>query len=60
LRNPDRPTALFDLQGEAETSSTRVHKVSSPERWEINQMIAASCIDKTQLPEFDEEAGMLV
>lgn len=61
LRNPDRPIALFDLQGEAESGTgSRVHRVSSPEKWEVNQMLAASCIDKSQLPDFDEETGMVL
>jgi len=34
-------------------------RISSPERWEINQMIAAKVIDKSELPEFDEETGLL-
>ena len=36
-----------------------VKKISSPERWEIKQMIAANVIDKSELPEFDEELGLL-
>lgn len=42
-RNPDRPTSLLDLQGslaeEDETNSRkRVHRISSPEKWEIKQV----------------------
>ena len=33
--------------------------MSSPERWEIKQLIAANVIDKSELPEFDEETGLL-
>lgn len=33
----------------------RVNRVSSPERWELKQMIAANCINKSELPDFDEE-----
>nr|CAD7569573.1 unnamed protein product [Timema californicum] len=41
-RNPDRPTSLLELQGtlaeEDETNSRkRVHRISSPEKWEIKQ-----------------------
>lgn len=50
LRNPDRPTSLLELQGnwdEDETySRKRVQRLSSPEKWEIKQMLAASCIDR--------------
>ncbi|XP_071874850.1 ATP-dependent RNA helicase pea [Bombus fervidus] len=63
LRNPDRPTSLLELQGnwdEDETySRKRVQRLSSPEKWEIKQMLAASCIDRSELPEFDTETGIL-
>ncbi|XP_076180769.1 ATP-dependent RNA helicase pea isoform X2 [Ptiloglossa arizonensis] len=63
LRNPDRPTSLLELQGnwdEDETCSRkRVQRLSSPEKWEIKQMLAASCIDRSELPEFDMETGIL-
>ncbi|XP_067003778.2 ATP-dependent RNA helicase DHX8 [Anabrus simplex] len=63
-RNPDRPTSLLELQGsileEDETHSRkRVHRISSPEKWEIKQMLAASCVDKSELPDFDDETGLL-
>ncbi|XP_075238078.1 ATP-dependent RNA helicase pea isoform X3 [Lycorma delicatula] len=62
-RNPDRPTSFLDLQGSFEgdemQSRKRVNRVSSPEKWEIKQMMAASCIDKSELPDFDEETGLL-
>lgn len=34
-------------------------RISSPERWELQQMLAANCIDKSQLPDFDEATGLL-
>jgi hypothetical protein len=42
-RNPDRPSSLLELQGslaeEDETHSRkRVHRISSPEKWEIKQV----------------------
>ncbi|PNF33382.1 ATP-dependent RNA helicase DHX8 [Cryptotermes secundus] len=63
-RNPDRPTSLLELQGslaeEDETHSRkRVHRISSPEKWEIKQMLSAACIDKSELPDFDDETGLL-
>eukprot|EP00117_Sycon_ciliatum_P004752 scpid32124/ scgid8988/ ATP-dependent RNA helicase DHX8; DEAH box protein 8; RNA helicase HRH1 len=36
-----------------------VVRVSSPERWEINQLIKAGVLDKADYPEFDEETGIL-
>ncbi|KAK0083742.1 hypothetical protein PV326_006537, partial [Microctonus aethiopoides] len=64
LRNPDRPTTLLELQGgnldENEMySRKRVKRLSSPEKWEIKQMLAASCIERSELPEFDTETGIL-
>ncbi|CAG9861883.1 unnamed protein product [Phyllotreta striolata] len=66
-RNPDRPTnnstSVLRLpvsidEGE-ENSRKRVTRISSPERWEIKQMISSGCIDKSELPEFDDETGLL-
>ncbi|XP_057654982.1 ATP-dependent RNA helicase DHX8 [Diorhabda carinulata] len=66
-RNPDRPinnsTSVLRLpinidEGE-EDSRKRVTRISSPERWEIKQMISSGCIDKSELPDFDEETGLL-
>ncbi|XP_022645793.1 ATP-dependent RNA helicase DHX8-like isoform X1 [Varroa jacobsoni] len=37
----------------------KFNKISSPERWELQQMLAANCIDKSQLPDFDEVTGLL-
>lgn len=63
LRNPDRPLSLLDLKANVEedelTNRKRVQRISSPERWELKQMMAANCIDKMDLPEFDEETGLL-
>jgi len=63
LRNPDRPTSLLELQGNYDEDETysrkRVQRLSSPEKWEIKQMLAASCIDRNELPEFDTETGIL-
>ncbi|CAG0902485.1 unnamed protein product, partial [Cyprideis torosa] len=65
LRNPDRPASLLDVKHAARvdedstTSRKRVMRISSPERWELKQMMAANVIDKSELPEFDEESGLL-
>lgn len=63
LRNPDRPTSLLELQANDDEDETysrkRVQRLSSPEKWEIKQMLAANCIDRSELPEFDMETGLL-
>lgn len=63
LRNPDRPSTLPELQTpidhEDDKRTKRINKISSPERWEIKQMLSANCIDKSELPDFDEETGLL-
>lgn len=61
-RNPDRPSTmpLVSLPESEEISDRRkVQRVSSPEKWEIKQMISAGCIDKSELPDFDEDTGLL-
>lgn len=65
-RNPDRPmggTAMLQLNTTVDedesTNRKRVTKISSPERWEIQQMIASGVIDRSELPDFDEETGLL-
>jgi ATP-dependent RNA helicase DHX8/PRP22 len=62
--NPDWPTSLLQLQGSmAEEDETHIHKhanfISSPEKWEIKQMLSAACIDKSELLDFDYETGLL-
>ncbi|XP_044733103.1 ATP-dependent RNA helicase DHX8 isoform X2 [Chrysoperla carnea] len=67
-RNPDRPqgstASMLRLPGpidddDEDVSRKRVNRISSPERWEIKQMISSGCIDKSELPDFDEETGLL-
>lgn len=61
-RNPDRPSSLplITKHEEANVDTRRhVQRISSPERWEIKQMLAANCIDKSELPDFDETTGLL-
>uniref|UniRef100_T1HWH8 RNA helicase n=1 Tax=Rhodnius prolixus TaxID=13249 RepID=T1HWH8_RHOPR len=63
MRNPDRPTTLLELGSFDEDddfqSRKRVNRISSPEKWEIKQMLSAACIDKSELPDFDDETGLL-
>ncbi|VDL60323.1 unnamed protein product [Hymenolepis diminuta] len=67
-RNPDRPfddlssSSLMDLHKdvlEDEGPKRKIQRISSPERWEYKQMISAGVLDKSELPEFDEETGLL-
>lgn len=67
-RNPDRPVVgsslLQHLEAAKEandegSTSKKVTRISSPERWEIKQMISSGVIDRTELPDFDEETGLL-
>ncbi|KAF5402362.1 DEAH (Asp-Glu-Ala-His) box polypeptide 8 [Paragonimus heterotremus] len=74
VRNPDRPAAssasgfLFGprrpdaavLDEDLESGPKRkVQRISSPERWELKQMMSAGVVEKTELPDFDEETGLL-
>jgi len=61
LRNPDRPSDI-NVSGAADASEgiqKRINKVSDMEMWEIKQMVSAGCIDPTELPDYDEETGIL-
>ncbi|KAL5966846.1 ATP-dependent RNA helicase DHX8 [Taenia solium] len=65
-RNPDRPfeePSMMGLRREALEDDfgpkRKIQRISSPERWEFKQMISAGVIDKSELPEFDEETGLL-
>ncbi|XP_053672497.1 ATP-dependent RNA helicase DHX8 [Anopheles nili] len=66
-RNPDRPMnvpSMLNLQEGTiepveETSRKKVTRISSPERWEIKQMISSGVIDRSEMPDFDEETGLL-
>uniref|UniRef100_A0A182N920 RNA helicase n=1 Tax=Anopheles dirus TaxID=7168 RepID=A0A182N920_9DIPT len=67
-RNPDRPMSMVPsmlnlqegtLEPVEETSRKKVTRISSPERWEIKQMISSGVIDRSEMPDFDEETGLL-
>lgn len=67
MRNPDRPSggemSMLSLPGNYnendDTARKRVTRISSPERWEIKQMISSGVIDRSEMPDFDEETGLL-
>ncbi|XP_055533489.1 ATP-dependent RNA helicase DHX8 [Wyeomyia smithii] len=66
-RNPDRPMnvpSMLNYQEhgdpmEETTSRKKVTRISSPELWEIKQMISSGVIDRKEMPDFDEETGLL-
>jgi ATP-dependent RNA helicase DHX8/PRP22 len=64
-RNPDRPLSLplagMQRPDDEDIESRRriIQRISSPEKWELKQMMAANVLDKSQLPEFDEVSGLL-
>jgi len=68
MMNPERPVDLMDIlparaglvldEDEFKTKK-KVTRISSPEKWELEQMIKANVIDKSELPDFDEETGLL-
>ncbi|KAH8416000.1 hypothetical protein KR222_006328 [Zaprionus bogoriensis] len=67
-RNPDGPysstSSILNLQGnnidgDEHESRKRVTRISSPERWEIKQMISSGVLDRSEMPDFDEETGLL-
>ena len=61
-RNPDRPSSmpLVSIPEQNDVNERkRGQRMSSPEKWEWKQMAAANVIDVTELPDFDEETGVL-
>ncbi|XP_070505964.1 ATP-dependent RNA helicase DHX8 [Chironomus tepperi] len=64
-RNPDRPVApmsMLSLPGNVDDDKDiagHVKRISSPERWEIKQMISSGVIDRREMPDFNEEDGLL-
>ena len=65
--NPDAPhgqprSALHGLSGiqvkEDDRAPKRARKrLSSPERWELTQLVKTGVLDPSELPDFDEEEG---
>lgn len=68
-RNPDRPMTKLgigdfeednrDEDGPGDVPRKRMTKISSPERWEIKQMISSGVIDRSEMPDFDDETGLM-
>ena len=66
MMNPERPAGLDDIlpvaapvMDDDDFNKKKVTRISSPEKWEIEQMLKVGVIDKSQLPDFDEETGLL-
>lgn len=47
------------MDNDESDSRKRVTRISSPERWEIKQMISSGVIDRSEMPDFDEETGLI-
>lgn len=61
-RNPDRPSFLTGANAAApgrvtvdDTPSRSVKRMSSPERWELKQLIASGVVDPADYPELNED-----
>ncbi|KAJ3037230.1 DEAH-box ATP-dependent RNA helicase prp22 [Rhizophlyctis rosea] len=64
LRNPDRPivTSLSDVPiiDDQDTHTANFKRISSPERWEIKQLIASGALkDVKDHPTIDDDRGLL-
>ncbi len=63
FRNPDRPTNVSGRgQGEEPQTSTQqrgMTRLTSPEKWEIKQLISAGVLQPSDYPGFDEDTGVL-
>ena len=44
---------------EPATTRRRGKKMSSPERWEVTQLIKSGVLDVTEYPDFDDETGQV-
>lgn len=61
-RNPDRPSYITGSNSNAigvkvvdDTPSRSVKRMSSPERWELKQLIASGVVDAADYPELNED-----
>ncbi|KAL2919200.1 DEAH-box ATP-dependent RNA helicase prp22 [Polyrhizophydium stewartii] len=61
-RNPDQPLpgmVPVRIIDNLDTQKTSVKRISSPERWEIKQLIASGVLNPKDYPNIDEEHGLL-
>ena len=68
MMNPERPTDLNEIlparagvvaDDDDFVTKKKVTRMSSPEKWELQQMIKTGVIDKSELPDFDLDTGLL-
>ncbi|KAJ3199058.1 DEAH-box ATP-dependent RNA helicase prp22 [Entophlyctis luteolus] len=63
LRNPERPviTSFSEIPvvDDVDTHSAAVKRISSPERWEIKQLIASGVLNPKDYPNIDDDQGLL-
>lgn len=61
FRNPERPQeSLTGINMSSSNRNTAVKKrFTSPERFEIKQLIASGVLDPKDYPDFDDEVGLL-
>ncbi|TPX30901.1 hypothetical protein SmJEL517_g05644 [Synchytrium microbalum] len=58
-RNPDKPVRMApDSNINSQQPVKKVKRLTSPERWEIKQLIASGVLDPKDYPTFDEETGL--
>ncbi|KAJ3233991.1 DEAH-box ATP-dependent RNA helicase prp22 [Chytriomyces hyalinus] len=62
-RNPDRPVITsfseIPIVDDVDTHSAAVKRISSPERWEIKQLIASGVLNPRDYPNIDDDQGLL-
>lgn len=66
-RNPDKPAGsgptgleahnIPTLDDEGAGGKARIKRLTSPEKWELKQLIAAGAIDASEMPNYDIETG---
>ncbi|CAG7822811.1 unnamed protein product [Allacma fusca] len=63
LRNPDRPVmgknSFLPTVSMEDDGRHKTNRISSPERWELKQMMAAGSLDRRTLADLDEELHVL-
>jgi ATP-dependent RNA helicase DHX8/PRP22 len=61
IRNPEKPSRFGDVPvlEEKVPGGRKVKRISSPERWEIKQLIASGVLDPSEYPNIDDDVGVL-
>ena len=58
-RQTHNPMQCRQVAEEPATNRRRGKKMSSPERWEVTQLIKSGVLDVTEYPDFDDENGQV-